>query len=163
MGSLPTQQQVSAAFPGGALAAAQAVHQGARDAERAGRLMRDGQVQDNCTSQHKIESTFGSGTGTSAPLTVAFGRIAFVSEPTMTTGSKRLGLTSDPAGMPFDPTTHFSVPCAGQVLSYVVDSRGFYTGAHVLLFALGSVPDGFRAEVDLVFTGPAIRQGATTV
>lgn len=163
MMTLPTQRQVSAAFPGGALAAAQSVHRDVRDQERIGRLMREGQVQDNCTSQHKIEASFGSGGGgTPVVQTVSFGRLAFTVEPVMTSGSQRLGLASDPLNTGFDPATHFAMPCDAQVLAYTTDSRGFFTGASVLLFALGAVPDGFRAQVNLIFTGPAIRQGTTT-
>ena len=156
---MPSRSQINGTFPGGALAAAQSMHVGLREQERAGRLMRDVQIQDNCTSQHHVEATFPSGEGASTPQTVSFGRIAFVSEPCMACGSKRLGLTADPVGVSYDPVTFFTVPCLAQVLKYTTDGKGFFVGATVLLFAVGAVPEGFRVQADLVFTGSAIRQG----
>ncbi len=124
--------------------------------------MREGQIQDNCTVQVETLVSFGEGGPVSDVSDwIEFGRVKFVKRPIMTTGSMRVAFVDEWAlneeASNYDPVVHFAVPCLSQALRFRTDERGFYTGAKVLFFALGSVPADFQSVIYTLFTGPAIR------
>lgn len=162
MPRMPGKTELEETFGGrGPHAATRSVHADLREEERRGRLMRDAQVQDNCTVQVEVPADFGAAAGPVISEWLDFGRVRFVKRPILTSGSMRLALTGEPTldaeARNFDPALHFAVPCAAQVLLFRTDTRGFYSGAKVLLFALDAVPEGFQTLVFCLFTGPAVR------
>ncbi len=162
MPRMPGKTELDETFGGrGPHAVTRSIHADLREEERRGRLMRDSQIQDNCTVQTEIPGTFDE---TGAPVVsdwIDFGRVRFVKRPILTTGSMRLALEGEPTldgeASNFDPVLHYSVPCAAQVLRFRTDARGFYSGAKLLLFALADVPEGFQTIVFCLFSGPAVR------
>ena len=162
MPRMPSKTELAETFGGrGPHAATRSIHADLRQEERRGRLMRDAQVQDNCTVQVELPADLGASEGSTISEWIDFGRVRFVKRPILTTGSMRLALAGEPTldgeAANYDPVLHFAVPCAAQVLRFRTDARGFYSGAKVLLFALGPVPDGFQALVFCLFSGPAVR------
>jgi|GEM_PF-4248379 len=162
MPRMPSKTELQETFGGrGPHAATRSIHADLREEERRGRLMRDAQVQDNCTVQVEVPADFGTAAGPVISEWLDFGRVRFVKRPILTTGSMRLALPGEPTlnaeASNFDPVLHYAVPCAAQILRFRTDGRGFYAGAKLLLFALGPVPDGFQALVFCLFTGPAVR------
>ncbi|MHB8867425.1 MAG: hypothetical protein ACYC8U_01190 [Thermoleophilia bacterium] len=159
---MPSKTELQETFGGrGPHAATRSIHADLREEERRGRLMRDAQVQDNCTVQVEVPADFGAAEGPVISEWLDFGRVRFVKRPILTSGSMRLALTGEPTldaeASNFDSALHFAVPCAAQVLRFRTDARGFYSGAKVLLFALDAVPEGFQALVFCLFSGPAVR------
>jgi hypothetical protein len=143
------------------------LHEALLGQERAGRLMRDAQVKDNCTLYFEIPAVFegdAAAQGVFVSDWIEFGSLNYVRKPMFTTGSERQAQEGETPELNaeatnFDPSRHFTMPCAAMVLRYRTDEKGFYRAAKVLCFALGAVPEGYRALVHGVFTGPAIRKG----
>lgn len=162
MPRMPGKTELDETFGGrGPHAVTRSIHADLRDEERRGRLMRDSQIQDNCTVQVEIPANFADAEGPVISEWIDFGRVRFVKRPIMTSGSMRVALEGEPTldaeAANFDPALHFSVPCIAQVLRFRTDRRGFYSGAKLLIFALDSVPADFQALVFCLFTGPAVR------
>lgn len=134
------------------------------DEERRGRLRRESRVQDNCRVDAWLQAEFTSKTGTVLVSDwVDFAQIRFVKKPSFSTGSERLTQEGETPLAPdrpnFDPLEHFTVPGAAMVAAWRYDERGFYSGAKLYLFALATVPDGYRVNISATFLGPAIRMG----
>jgi hypothetical protein len=165
MTDMPTQTQMQRAFgvggPGGVTATN---NHDAVIEERKGRLVRGAQPASNTSFQYRTVAEFSSAFGSGALVTewIDFGHIHFTKEPVFTSGSKRLAQVGEPAlaedASNYDPAEHFTVPGCAMVLCWKQD-EGRYTGAKLLLFAQGSVPDGYRVAIYGLFTGPAVRMG----
>ena len=137
-----------------------------QEQERSSRLMRDAQPKDNCTVQADIVAEFDSDASSGVFVSdwIEFGRLCFTQKPVFTTGSERMAQTADSPELNeeatnFDPDKHFTMPCAAMVLRWRIDNKGFYRAARVLCYALGDVPEGYKAIVGCLFTGTAIRKG----
>lgn len=163
MPRMPSQTELDETFGGqGPHAATRSIHADLRAEERRGRLMRDAQIQDNCTVQMEIVADFDQAAdGFLMSDWIDFGRVRFVKRPIMTVGSMRMAIEGEPTldaeASNFDSAVHFAVPCSAQILRFRTDNRGFYSGAKLLLFALDAVPTDFQALVFCLFTGPAVR------
>ncbi|MCL5942136.1 MAG: hypothetical protein M1325_01175 [Actinobacteria bacterium] len=161
---MPTQIELEQTFGGaGPAARTRSIHQDLREEEARGRLMRSAQVDDNCRVSTTITATFsGDAAATGRYLTgwIEFGRIRFLGVPDFTTGSTRLAQEGEPTLNPdlsnFNPTQHFVMPCVAQVAGYRWE-KGFPVAAKCFIVALGPVPDGFRAAVSAVWSGPGVR------
>ena len=164
---MPTSTEIESAFGGqSARAATQSELSQLRDEERRGRLMRDAKVEEACIVQAQFVATFTSAAaqiGQVVSSWIDFGKIHFTEAPAMSSGSVRLAQTGEPAldaeASNYNPTMHFTVPCAAMVLRYKPNDKGLYVAALVLAFALASVPEGYKARICCVFVGPAIRMG----
>jgi hypothetical protein len=92
-----------------------------------------------------------------------FAQIRFVTKPWVMAASQRLVQEGEEPlneeASNFDAAEHLAVPGTAMVLAWRQDSRGFYSGAKLLLFALGSVPDGYKTMISATFLGPAVRMG----
>lgn len=135
------------------------------DADRAGRLMRQNQLEDHCVVTHDVSVEFSDEVldagGQILTGWLTFGRIAFTKEPAFTTGPKGSAQEGETPelnedGSNYDPEAHIRIPAMGMNFRWKMEG-GLYRAAKVLLFAVGSVPDGYRATVSCVWTGPAIR------
>ena len=164
---MPTKVEMEQAGGSKVHSRTKSVHEHLMGQELSGRLMRDAQVKDNCTVQVEITAVFDadvSQAGVFVSDWIEFGRICYVQKPVLTTGSERMAQTADSPELNeqatnFDPVKHFTMPCAAMVLRWRIDEKGFYRAAKVLCYALGSVPEDYRAIVGCLFTGPAIRKG----
>jgi hypothetical protein len=128
--------------------------------------MRDAKVEDNCMVQAQFVATYKSASAASGQVVsewIDFGRIKFTERPALVGGSFRLAQTGEAQlneeASNYDPDTHESIPCLPMGLKWRQDGKGYYTGAKVLAFALGSVSDGYKALISVVFAGPAVRMG----
>ncbi len=160
---MPSAVQLRAAFGGrDPHQETRNMHQELLEQERRGRLMRDAQIQENCTFAAHARARFVSAEQGGLALSdwIEFGRMHFV-DVIFTCGSVRLSQDGEPPLgddlTNFDPVLNLAVPCAAMVLGYRRDAKGFISGAKLLFFAIGGVPDGFVGQVDCLFTGPAIR------
>ncbi|MBN1630484.1 MAG: hypothetical protein JW990_12015 [Thermoleophilia bacterium] len=162
---MPTAVELEQVFgPGGP---AETTRSGLRqliDAERKGRREREGQLSEACSVQVRVNAEFTEQHPTTLVTDwIAFGEMQFVKEPYFTTGSRRLAQEGEDTlaadGSNFDPLQHFTVPGAAMVVAWKTNERGNYVGAKLLLFALASVPVGYKVLIYGVFVGPAVRMG----
>ncbi len=163
---MPTETQLKGSFGGrGAQVQARNTAKDMRDTERAGRLMRDAQVQTNCSYGVDLDAKFDTGSSPAQYVSdwIEFGNLRFTEEPKMVCGSKRQAMQGEPAlngeASNYDPEVHVSYPAFAQLLRTKTDDRGMISGAKVICFALGAVPSGFTCKVSVVFIGPAVRKG----
>ncbi len=162
--NMPTTTQLQRAFGvGGPGKATAASNREAVVEERKGRLVRNAQVASNTTLQYRTVAEFSSTSGSGGQITewIDFGHLRFTKEPAFASGSKRVAqkgesqLADDASN--WDASEHLTVPGVAMVLCWRQNSGGQYTGAKLALFALASVPDGYRVAIYGVFTGPAVR------
>lgn len=149
----------------GAIAPAVAGDKALQQELQAGRLMRKAQPQWDHFG-YRAEADFSDATAANGGQPtdwVDFANMKFTEEPFVTTGSKRMAFPGEPAlateGENFDPAVHMSCPGYAEVLVWRIDANGMYTGAKLLLYALGVVPVGFKVLVYAVFSGPCIKTG----
>ena len=163
---MPSAVEMENAFGGrGVHAMTHDAHRAQLDDDRRGRLMREAQVMDNCTVQIWVPAVFSADKATTGQTTdfISFGRIRFTQKPVPsgggTEGLLQPGEPDDGTeGEAYDPQLHYRVPCAAVVHKWRRES-GLFIAAKLLLFALAQVPEGYRANVGVTFTGPAIRIG----
>jgi hypothetical protein len=163
---MPTRAELEQSF-GGKGASVQARNTAAdlRAQERAERLLRDAQGLTNCSFTADIDCEFNSGSVGAEYVSdwIEFGHLRVTKEPAIACGSKRQSQAGESAlnaeASNYDPEEHFSAPIFAQLLRTQTDETGMIARAKVLLFALGSVPDGFRAKASVIFVGPAVRKG----
>ena len=134
-------------------------------AEQQGRLQRGAQILDNCRVDHWEECEFTESEAAGG-LTdwIDFGQIHFTAKPGFSSGSQLVGQPDDSPGISpdysnYDPDKHFRVPAIAAVAAWKQDSRGYYTGAKLMFWALGSVPDGYKILISATWVGPAVRMG----
>lgn len=163
---MPSAVELEQAFGGRGVHGVTAdAHRRQLEDDQRGRLMREAQVLDNCTAQVWVPATF-SGDGAVGPTGfIPFGRLVFIAKPVATSGAAEALLQDGepddgPEGEDFDPDTHYRVPCATVVHKWKRE-KGLYVGAKLLIYALAAVPEGYRTNVGICFTGPAIRIGGT--
>ena len=165
MVKMPTQVELEQTFAGtGASGRTQTANRQLMDQERRGRRQRESQPQNACTVQVRLNAEFTEDNPTTLVTDwVDFGEMQFLKEPFFTTGSRRLAQAGETTlaadGSNFDPVQHFTVPGAAMVVAWRQGPNGAYTGAKLLLFALSSVPVGYKVLIYGVFTGPAVRTG----
>jgi hypothetical protein len=165
MNRMPTQIELEQSLGGQkASALTENAAKGLMDEERRSRLVRDSQIQDNCSVITWIEAEFDAeSAGVVATDWIDFAQVHFVDKPGFMAASQRMAQEDekalDPEGSNFDATEHLSVPGTAMVLAWRQDERGFYTGAKLLLFALASVPDGYKILISATWMGPAVRMG----
>jgi hypothetical protein len=163
---MPTATQLQNAFGGrGAQVQARNTAKDLKEQERAGRLMRDAQIQTNCSYVADIDCVFSTEASPAQFVSdwIEFGNLRFTQEPGLACGSKRQAQSDETAlnaeASNYDPEEHLSFPAFAQLLRTKSDDRGMISGAKVICFALGAVPSGFKVKVSVIFIGPAIRKG----
>jgi hypothetical protein len=163
---MPTTTQINQAFGGKGVAVQTAnTAKDLREEEYRSRKVREAQVQTNCAFTIDVDAVFTEGTigGGFATGWIDFAELRFTVEPAFTCGSKRQAQEGEPTlntdASNFDPAQHLTVPAIAEVLRFRTDNCGMFSGAKLLIFALGAVPTGFKVKVSAVFTGPAIRKG----
>lgn len=134
----------------------------AQHEEERGRGARNAQPVSSATFQYRALADLGQAEGGCVKTDwVDFGHIQFTKEPVFLTGSKRVAQEEEPAlsedGANFDPLEHFSVPGDAMVLCWKTNSKGYYIGAKLLLFAIASVPENYKVVVYGLFVGQAVR------
>jgi len=164
---MPTSTQLKGTF-GGKGAQVQARNSAAdmREQERTGRLMRDAQVKTNCSFVAIIPCVFTTPTAPAqyeSPW-IDFGPLRFTDgQLGISDGSvwqaQADAPTLDAEGSNYDPAVHLAFPTLAQLFRTKTDDRGMVCAAKVLIFAIGTVPDGFKVKASVVFTGPAILRG----
>jgi len=163
---LPTTAELERAFGGkGVVGQTRSVFQALRDEEARGRNLREVQLKDNYSFQWTQLAVFDDKATGGQLVTdwIDFAQLHFVEKPGFMAASQRMAQEDetplDPEGTNFDPVEHLSVPGTAMVLAWRQDERGFYTGAKLLLFALASVPDGYKILISATWMGPAVRMG----
>jgi hypothetical protein len=163
---MPTSTQLKGTFGGkGAQVQARNTAADLRAEERAGRLLRDAQIKTGSFFTVDINCVFSTATSPAqfASEWIDFGNMRFTADPGICDGSKWQAQEGAPAldkeASNYDPAVHLSFPLLAQLLKTKTDDRGMVSAAKVLIFAIGAVPEGFKAKASITFVGPVILKG----
>lgn len=163
---MPTSLELRGAFGGrGVSGQAANVFRQLRDEEQRGRKLRESQVQDNCSFQWSQVATFDAEAlekGMIVTDWIQFGTLRFTTKPVFLTGSEWLTQGGEPPMDPerndLDPAVNAVIPGGAMVVAYKTDERGLYQAAKLVLYAYGSVPSGYRVNINGLWVGPAVRK-----